>query len=139
MPYSYRIDIDHEVVLFRASGEFSGAEMLACLNEVVASPGFQPSFSHLVDLRDVTDFQATAADMRRRAEADKRMETQIDSGRIALVSSRDSVYGMTRMYEILMDDAPNETRSFASIGDAAEWLGIPQAVAEWKSQPGVGE
>jgi hypothetical protein len=124
MPYSYRIDTDRSVVLFRATGVFSSSELLGCLKEVVADPKFRRNFDHLVDLREVSEFQAGASEMRDRTDADRQMQQQIGECRIALVSSRALVYGMTRMYEIMMDDAGPVVRTFSSIRDATKWLGI---------------
>ncbi len=131
MPYSFRIDPAHRVVLFRATGVFTADELLRCLDEVVADPSFDRSFDHLVDLRDVTVFPVTAADVRRRIEQDQGMEKELDAPRMALVSARDDVYGMTRIYEARMVQAPPIARAFRSMQEATEWLGIPAELADW--------
>lgn len=132
MPYSYRIDTDHEAVLFRATGVFTSEELLGCLKEVVTDPRFKRTCNHLVDLRDISEFHANASDMHKKTTMDLMMAPQIGECRIALVSSSDTVYGMTRMYEIMMEDAPFIVHTFRNINAAVEWLGIPEAIAELK-------
>ncbi len=132
MPHSFEIDIERRIVLFRATGRFSSDELLGCLQEVIADPSFERDFDHLVDLREVTHFGATSSDMRKRTAADRELEPEIDSSRIAIVSADDVVFGMSRMYEQLMEDAPPVVRTFRSIGEAATWLGVPESIADWE-------
>ncbi len=130
MPHSFRIDPEHGVVLFRAEGSFSSEELLGCLQEVVAHPQFRRTFNHLVDLRDVSDFAATPADLRERVEMNHALEPQLDASRIALVATRDAVFGMCRMYEQLMTDAAPTARTFREMREATEWLDLPERIVE---------
>lgn len=135
MPYSYRIDSEHEVVLFKATRLFSADELAGCLKEVVSDPKFKRTFNHLVDLREVTEFPVSGDQVRQRAEADKKMNTDITRCRIAIVSSTDFVFGMTRIYEIMMEEAPPEIHTFRNIRDATKWLDIPESVVGSQSGP----
>ncbi len=130
MSYSYQIDGEHKVVLFRAAGVFTIQEMMSCLREVVADPQFEPDFDHLIDFRSVTHFEAGGEEMRERVRDDQRLEEQIGSGRIALVAEGGHVFGMARMYEIMMEDDPRSVATFNSITDAATWLEVPKAVVD---------
>ena len=128
MPYSFRIDTNHNIVLFKATGAFTSEILLECLQIVAADPKFKTNFNHLVDLRELSSFPAGSSDMQRRANLDRQMEEAIGDCKIALVSSNELVYGMTRMYEIMMNDALPSVHTFKNIDDAIDWLGIPKEI-----------
>lgn len=134
MPYSYQIVAEHKIVLFKANGVFSSDELLGCLKEVVADSRFESSFNHLVDLREVSRFQASQSDMFMKVVSNHKMQPKLGECRIALLSSNETVYGMTRMYEIMMESTSVAVRTFRKAVDAAEWLDIPEAIMEWKNE-----
>jgi len=123
MAFSFRIDTKHRLVLFKARGSFSSEDMLTCVEKVVSDPDFKPDFDHLVDLRDVTNFMSSADDVKVRARRDHNSR-KLNASRIAIVSSSDIVFGMSRMYEILMDDADVTVRAFRNMDEATSWLGV---------------
>ena len=130
MPYTYKINTEHNIVIFKARGAFTAEILFNCLKEVISSAGFQPGFNHLVDLREVTSFPATTADMHKRVELDLDIEKQLGKCKIALVTSNELVFGMSRMYEMLMDNAIPEVRSFRNINEAILWMGIEKELLE---------
>lgn len=42
----------------------------------------------------------------------------------------DVLFGMARMYQILLDESPDELEIFRKLDDAFQWLGIADAKAE---------
>ena len=73
-------------------------------------------------------FKIIAKEMRERVARDQSMEKGLVAGRIALVSSSRHVYGMTRMYEILIRGAFPAVRTFQELEEATEWLGLPHSI-----------
>ena len=130
MSYKYTINTEHKIVIFKASGAFTAEILFNCLKDVISSTDFQPGFNHLVDLREVSSFPATTADMHQRVNLDKDIEEQLGKCKIALVSSNELVFGMSRMYEMLMDNATPEVRSFRHINETVQWLGIEKEIIE---------
>jgi hypothetical protein len=124
MAYSFRIDTVQGVVLFKATGKFSDEEMLNCIENVVADPAFKPEFNHLADLRDVDEFEPRSTEIRTRAYRDHD-SVRLNASRIAIVSSSDLVYALSRMYATLMEGASVSVRVFKDIGEARKWLGLP--------------
>lgn len=124
MAYSFQIDSDHGVVLFKGTGTFSVDEMTNGLAEVLADPAFKSEFNHLVDMRDVTEFEPRTPDIRGRAYRD-RESVQFNSSRIAIVSANDLVFALSRMYATLMEDSKVSVRVFREMSEAREWLGLP--------------
>lgn len=128
MPYTYHIDTKHEIVLFKATGAFTPEILFECLYEVISEPTFKPTYAHLVDLRDVSSFPAVSSDIQKRVDLDKKLDIQLGKCKIAIVSSDELVFGMTRMYEMLMDDATPTVRTFKNFDDTINWLGIPKEI-----------
>jgi hypothetical protein len=124
MAYSFRIDADRGVVLFKAADPFSVDDFMTCVDKVVTNPLFESHFDHLVDMRDVKTFEPKGADVRIRAHLDHG-DKRLDASRIAIVSSGDVVFGMSRMYETLMGDASVKVRAFRDMAEATAWLGLP--------------
>ena len=124
MAFSFRIDTKHSIVLFKATEILSTNDVLTCVEKVVADPEFRSEFDHLVDLRQVTDFEASSEDVKTRATRNHD-DKRLNASRIAIVTSSDLVFGMSRMYAILMEDAPITVRVFRNMEDAMTWLGNP--------------
>ena len=91
MAYSFRIDTAQGVVLFKGAEIFSISDILNCLEEIEADPAFKPEFGHLVDMREVTNFEPSSTEIRIRAYRD-RGSAKLDASRIAIVASSDLVY-----------------------------------------------
>ena len=114
MPFSFQIDKELGTVLFKATGAFTSRDMLTCVEAVVNDPDFRSEFDHLVDLRQITSFEASPEDLRTRVDRDRR-DKRLNASRIAIVSVDDLVFGMTRMYEILMDEASVKVHTFRTM------------------------
>ena len=123
MAFSFEIDTERRVVLFTGAEVFSTEDMLTCVEQVASHPDFRPDFDHLVDMRAVTDFAPSAEDVKTRAKRDHEGKV-LNASRIAIVSSSDIVFGMSRMYETLMDDASVTVRTFKEMESAKSWLGL---------------
>lgn len=128
MPYTYRIDTEHGIVLFKVTGVFTPEILFECLEVITSDPDFKPDFDHLVDLRDVSGFSPTASDIQKRIHLDKKLKIPLGECKLAIVSSANLVFGMTRMYEMLMDDAPPTVQTFKNFDEAINWLGIPKEI-----------
>ena len=124
MAYSFQIDPDQGVVLFKGTGTFSVEEMASGLKDILGDPAFKSEYNHLVDMRDVTEFEPRTPDIRGRAYRD-RESVEFNSSRIAIVSANDLVYALSRMYATLMDESSVSVRVFREISEAREWLGLP--------------
>jgi hypothetical protein len=127
MDMAYRFDIDQraEVVLFTAEGVFTAEEFLLCIGEVVADSRFRRGFSHFVDLREVERFPVDGEDTRRRVGVDIDLGPRLGDAKIAIVSSRNHVYGISRMYQALMEGSDIQVETFRDVAKAREWLGLP--------------
>jgi hypothetical protein len=122
MPYTFSIDTSLKRVIFCAEEELSTDEFLNCLNEVVEHPSFGKDFDHLVDLRNATRVITNASSMLRRVDSDIALADRLGRGRCALISSSPVIWGITRIYKILMRDGPLEVELFKDPDNACKWL-----------------
>ena len=112
------------MVLFEVEGSFTVNDLFTCVEREMADPAFSPRFAHLVEPRRATTFEPGTQQLRTRAQRDRRTPG-FQSSRLAIVASSDEIYGISRMYGVLMDDSPAIVRTFRGMDEAREWLSLP--------------
>jgi hypothetical protein len=119
MPTFYKIDKDRKLVMSTGSGVLTLADALAHQEKLSKEPDFDPSFSQLVDLTQVTNLEFSSVDVRRLAQKSSFSPT---SRRAVLVGS-DIVYGLSRMYEAFRSISGEKgIRIFRDLNEALEWV-----------------
>jgi hypothetical protein len=119
MPAYYKIDKERRLVMTTCGGVFTFADALMHQENLLKDSDFDPSFSQLVDLTQVTTLDIEAEEMRRFAQ---RSVFSPDSRR-ALLANTDHVFGMGRMFEILRENfGERGIRVFRNLDDALEWV-----------------
>jgi hypothetical protein len=126
MPATYRIDAARRLVLTRVWGVFTAEDLRNHFTSLAADPAFNPTFSQLVDLRDVAKVELDAPAIRRHA-----LERLFDRRALrALVVSRSSHhYELARIYAAFAEYASQNVHVFRDMHDAEEWLGLATPVA----------
>jgi hypothetical protein len=123
MPAFYKIDKEHGLVMSTASGVFDLAAALGHQDKLLADPEFDPRFSQLWDLSQVTRVELSPQDVRRLAE---RRVFWSCAPRAILVNS-DLEFGFARMFEMLRENAGDTgIRVFRDLHEALEWV-LPAA------------
>jgi hypothetical protein len=120
MPTSYFIDPVRRLVIISADGILLGAELLAEQKQLASEPLFQRDFSQLFDLTQVTEAHVSADEVRAMAAATAFGPT----ARRALIVSEPLLYGLSRMFQLLLDDRGGTLRIFTDRNEAEEWLGL---------------
>jgi hypothetical protein len=119
MPLSYKIDKQNELLVCTVSGFVTLDEALVFRGQLLDDPGFDPTYSQLVDLTGVTGTELTADQIRMLAE------TSIFSPQVrrALVGQGELIFGLARMFEIVRGlHGENDIRVFHNRPDALAWL-----------------
>jgi hypothetical protein len=120
MPASYRIDHERRLVLSRAWGVFTPQDLFDHFARLATDPAFHPTYSQLVDLRDVERTELTPPIIRRHA-----LERLFDrTAQRALVVSSPYHYELARIYAAFAEYASQNVRVFRDMHDAEEWLGL---------------
>lgn len=120
MPFFYQIDKRQRLIHFRVEGTVVSRNLVAHQREVRDDPDFDPTFSVLADFTAVTNVEANNEAVHDLASSDPMNR----DCRRALVVDNDVVYGLARMYQMLLDLSEDNCRIFRSMGEAREWLGV---------------
>ena len=120
MPATYRIDAERRLVLSRVWGVFTAQDLTNHFTTLAADPAFNPTYSQLVDLRDVERVDMDTPVIRRHA-----LERLFHpSAQRALVVSSPLHYELARIYAEFAEYASQNVHVFRDMHDAEEWLGL---------------
>lgn len=120
MPATYRIDVARRLVLTRVWGVFTAEDLKGHFNGLAADPAFDPTFSQLADLRDVTEVELDPPAIRRHA-----LERLFRPSALrALVVSTPYHYELAHIYAAFAKYASQNVHVFRDMHAAEEWLGI---------------
>lgn len=120
MPATHYIDRERKTVFAKATGNLTLAELLNERESMRSNPDFDPSFSFLMDLRDVTGLHITNAELRILAAN----SAHDQSAKHAYVVPSDVVFGMARIYAAISKVNDDTVQVFRDIGSARAWLGL---------------
>lgn len=124
MPADYRIHPASQLIVSRAHGIFTFAEMRAHILGMASDPAFDADFSHLLDGRDIDVLEVTSEQMVELAS----IGSVKPSSRRALVAGRTCVYGLFRMYQAYRTSLGDTgVRVFSSVAEGIEWLDLEDA------------
>ena len=123
MPQAYEIDVVRRVVLSRAWGVSTAQDLIDHYAALAADPRFDPSFSQLVDLRDIQRFDIATTILRRQALE----QVFASTSPRALVGSSDEGFGLSRIYSAHAELSPQNVRVFREIAEAERWLGLDES------------
>jgi len=121
----HRIIIEKEkkLALITASGRVNAIELKEIFIAVVSHMDWQAGFNMLCDYRKIENFDVSSRDIDEITEWQGSIDELIGNGRCAVVAARDSVFGMSRMWEMLSSERAQQIRVFRCLDDARSWLG----------------
>src|SRR5262245_4350412 len=120
MPITYRIDRERSRIVTTCSGDVTLPEVMAHFDQLQKDPEVSPRLNVLLDLT----LQTTVPIARQiQAAADRvGLVTNVVFEACAIVASREAMFGMARMFEILARGHFAVLRTFRERKDAEEWL-----------------
>jgi hypothetical protein len=121
MPITYQIDAERRLIRTVAAGDVTLEEVLGHLRDVEADPGLPADANGLADLRECTSL-LTTEQVVSIEPALRRLGGKMRLGACALVASRDALYGMLRMFEMLSESQFAAIRVFRRLDEAEAWL-----------------
>ena len=122
MPMTTRFDLEAGVRFHTVTGELTIEIILAELSETYAHPDFRAGQHAVWDLTDANG-SVSRKEIRSLAAAVRDAFPGAEQVRVAVIVSRDVHYGISRMYEqILDDDAPIRIGVFRDEDEALGWL-----------------
>lgn len=119
MPEYYKIDKERRLVVSTGSGVLTLTDIWAHQEKLLKDPDFDPSFSQLMDVTQVTGLELSSHDVQ--SVAGKSIFSP--NSRQAILVSRDVDFGLARMFEILRGLKGEEgVRVFRDSDDALDWV-----------------
>ena len=119
MAISYDIDRQADLTVFAAQGRLSGKEVEQAIAEFYESG---PTTKVLWDINQASVAHFNERDLRRIVRFISDRAGVRPGGKTAIVTSRDSDFGVSRMGEAFAHDTPLEFRIFRSREQALLWL-----------------
>jgi hypothetical protein len=123
MPISYWIDSNVGIVFTTATGVLTDEELLAHKRKLTADPGFKRGMVEVSDVREVTQLDVTPEGVRSFVHQDQLDAERLRDYKLAIVVSRDVVFGMARMYQTLTEENVPNVGVFRNLEEAKVWLG----------------
>jgi hypothetical protein len=120
MPFATSFYVDRRLMITRAWGQITLADVRAFRQELSARPEFDPTWAHVVDARDVVQFDISSDEIRRLAET----SVLAPSARRAMVATDLALFGLLRMYATLFELQVDGSAVgvFKTLDDAIEWV-----------------
>ena len=116
-------------VIITWEGAVTGKELMDAFSEIYATDEQIKRIAYqLIVLTKSEEIMVTADELRRVAALDIRASKVNPNMLVAVVGDRDIVFGLARMWETFVDDAPLKTKVFRNREDAEDWLklNLPQ-------------
>jgi hypothetical protein len=123
---SYSIDTTRQLVLTRAWGVLTDADLLEHKAQLANDSGFSASMAELSDVRGVERLAVTTEGVKLMVAHDVASSDRMAGHRLALVVSSDESFGMARMYSQRSDGGPQDVGVFRSMTEAEAWLAAGQ-------------
>lgn len=125
MPATSLVCAAYHLVVTCCYGEVAIREIQADAARVRAHPQFDPAFRQFIDLSHVVKLQLNFRDLYQLKHADDPFSNE---GKRAAFAPNDLSFGMSRMYQLILNSAHFEV--FRSLGDALAWLELDPADLE---------
>jgi hypothetical protein len=132
MSTTYRIDTKRRLVIARAAGRVSEADLIDYQESLRSDPRFRPDFDQILDLRGCTELRVTTAGVCHAALQSPFGATS----RRAVLGEDEVLRELARVYGLWSDGLVVRTRFFHRVEHALVWLGLPdfqptEAKAPW--------
>lgn len=125
MPISYVIDKQQKLVRTMAGGVLTDADLIEHKRKLIDDPQFEPGMRELSDVRNVEELRVTPAGIWSMMMIDERDAPKLKSFKLAILVSKDSVFGMARMYQSLTEKNIPSIGIFRDDKEALTWLEVP--------------
>jgi hypothetical protein len=121
MPVTYRFDFDAGYVRTRCFGPVTFVEVVDHFRELVDDPQCPACLDVLLDLCDMTSLPESVQ-LRSVASEMAQVQERVEWGAVAIVSSRDALFGMTRMFGVFAERIFSATNVVRDLESAEAWL-----------------
>jgi hypothetical protein len=121
MPVKYQYDNEKKFLLASLISPFTLDEFQSAIVAITQSEEYPPDVNALWDLREL-NFVETDRVLGERLVAIKSRFPERGEAKLALVVKDKLGFGMSRMYEMLADRLPQQTKVFMDYAEGEAWL-----------------
>ena len=121
MPITYDLDSDACSIWTRCAGTITYDEVVGHFRELVAVPGLPAKLDVLLDLREMESLPESGQ-MRGVATEIEQLRARVELDAFAIVTDRDALYGMVRMFQVFAEGFVSELKVFRDYEAASRWL-----------------
>ena len=107
-----------------ATGVLTDDELMEHKRKLHADPEFSRGMVELSDVRNISRLSVTTEGIGRFVMQDAQDAELFKDYKLAIVVSRDLVFGMGRMYEMMTSENIPNVRIFREMSQARDWLGL---------------
>jgi hypothetical protein len=133
MPIAYHVDHEARLVVAAGHGSLSGADMFKYQRSVWSRTDVS-GYDELIDMRRVTHLEVPSAEwVRDLAQVSAAMDPAASLSRLAIIASKDLVFGLGRMFQAFRELDPRSTKKigvFRTMEEALAFLHVAGPV-EW--------
>lgn len=106
-------------------GEISDAELLPSYKKLYENKIWKPGFNEIVDVRNAQVKSVTSKGLLQLSDLVKSYvkEKGIEF-KTAIIAPEDLQFGLSRVYEAISHESPEEIMVFRDLNNAFDWLGI---------------
>jgi len=123
VPISHSIDLEISAVIGSAEGVLEDRDLFDYARRLLEDPDVKLARHELVDLTRADPASKITSDaVRRLAEFWRGEYGNIAGGKLAIVAPRDLSFGLSRMYQGLRSDGPDNIQVFRDPEEARAWL-----------------
>jgi len=124
MPISFKVLPEVKAIHVKCTGVVSMEEILDHEVAVVIDPRFDATFTEIIDLSSAERLDLSHQDMGNIVDYENSHQRYVGNRKVAFVGPADVEFGLGRMYQMMEDGSPMETRVFRDLGAACEWAGL---------------
>ena len=121
MPVTYTVDSKGKLIRTRCVGMVTMAEVAGHFQELERDPACAERLDVLLDLSE-TNSLPDARQIQSISYELKKIQKNVRFGACAIVTVRDALFGMLRMFEVMAQDSFRATRVFRAVNEAEAWL-----------------
>ncbi len=126
MPASYKIDKERSLVMTAGTGVLTKEDIQGHMDRLSADPEFDPTFSQLLDFREITAVEFGPEEVRQFAQ--RKIYSSIS--RRAFLVTNDLQFGLARMFETYRElNGETGIRVFRTFEEAMDWIVVGRAAS----------
>lgn len=121
---TYQLNPETGFLETRCVGDVTMDDVMRHFRDLETDPALPEQLDVLLDLDAMTSLPESAQ-LREITRAVDRLTARVRWGACAIVTSRDAMFGMSRMFEVFAEGLFARTRVFRERGAAQRWLAWP--------------